>query len=63
MRMSSVIEAAKLLEDYEQAKEMAEKVRKCKENIASGLCINCKNLGGYSMGNVEIDIEDARRIL
>lgn len=43
MRMSTVIEAAKLLEDYEKAKEVAEQVKEIKDNIASEMCINYKN--------------------
>lgn len=63
MRMSSVVEAAILLEDYENAKGMAGEVKKRKENIASELCIDCKNLEGYPMGTIAINIEDAKRIL
>ena len=63
MRMSSVVEAAILLEDYENAKEMAWEVKKRKENIASELCIDCKNLEGDPMGTIAINIEDAKRIL
>lgn len=63
MRMSTVIEAAKLLEDYEKAKEMAEQVKEIKDKIGGEMCINYKKQWEPPMETIKIEKEDAKRIL
>lgn len=63
MRMSSVIEASILLEDYEKAKEMVEDINFQKENISGDLLLNCSDCKNISLNTVKIEEEDAKRIL
>lgn len=63
MEITTAVQAATLLEDFDEANRLLDGIKNQKKNISGELILNCTDFQDFHLESVKIDEDDAKRIL
>ena len=63
MEITTAVQAATLLEDFDETNRLLDGIKNQKKNISGELILNCTDFQDFHLESVKIDEDDAKRIL
>ena len=63
MEITTAVQAATLMEDFDETNRLLDGIKNQKKNISGELILNCTDFQDFHLESVKIDEDDAKRIL